>query len=398
MMSLRGIASWLSIVDRKRGAGRTVADDLEGLRSAAQMARLLQQERARTDRTGEGFSLLVLTPAASGSPHSALLSLAALLRRRLRSTDEVGWMDDRRLGALLPATPPHGAHQLADELVTLASHAGHPVICQMYYYPSDPVQFTAETTAEAAPRGDARSEPMLQLFVRPLPVWKRALDLLGAITGLVVLAPLLAVTALAIRATSPGPVFFRQWRSGRGGRPFRMYKFRSMVADAEAKRPLLEHLNEQDGPAFKIQADPRVTRLGRFLRRTNIDELPQLWNVLRGEMSLVGPRPLPCNETAGCDSWQLQRLDVTPGLTCIWQVEGHCRVAFAEWMRMDLRYIRARSLRQDLALLLGTVAAVLRSARSARNSVRQVPTPRLASPGAGFLPAGGQEVATCKST
>src|SRR5262249_30144394 len=135
--------------------------------------------------------------------------------------------------------------------------------------------------------------------------------------------------------------------------------FRTMFANAEARKHELLALNEQDGPAFKMKNDPRVTGIGWFLRSTSIDELPQLWNILRGDMSLVGPRPLPCAETANCADWQRQRLDATPGRTCIWQVHGRSRVSFAEWVRMDVRYIRSRSLWRDLVLLLLTVPAVL---------------------------------------
>jgi lipopolysaccharide/colanic/teichoic acid biosynthesis glycosyltransferase len=184
-------------------------------------------------------------------------------------------------------------------------------------------------------------------------------DVAGASFGLLFLLPLFAVVAIAIRATSRGPVFFRQQRSGLGGKPFFMVKFRTMVVDAEAKKQALMALNEQDGPAFKIRRDPRVTRLGHFLRITSIDELPQLWNVLRGDMSLVGPRPLPCSETDACRGWLRQRLDVTPGLTCIWQVRGRSTVSFAEWVRMDVQYIRSRSLGADMKLLLQTVPAVV---------------------------------------
>jgi lipopolysaccharide/colanic/teichoic acid biosynthesis glycosyltransferase len=197
------------------------------------------------------------------------------------------------------------------------------------------------------------------MFHRVLPLWKRSLDILGAACGLLLLAPLFAVVALAIKLTSPGPVFFRQKRSGLGGRPFFMWKFRSMVVDAETKKKELLALNEQDGPAFKIKRDPRITPLGRFLRATSIDELPQLINVLLGDMSLVGPRPLPCHETARCAGWQRQRLEVTPGLTCIWQIKGRSRVSFADWVRMDIQYIRNTSLLQDLKLLLMTVPALL---------------------------------------
>jgi lipopolysaccharide/colanic/teichoic acid biosynthesis glycosyltransferase len=197
-------------------------------------------------------------------------------------------------------------------------------------------------------------------FLRPLPAWKRGLDILGALAGLAILSPLFAVVAAGIKLTSPGPVVFTQRRSGLGGRPFLIVKFRTMVDGAERRQRELLALNEQDGPAFKIAADPRVTRFGRLLRSTSIDELPQLWNVLRGDMSLVGPRPLPCHESRACLPWQRRRLDVTPGLTCIWQVRGRSRVSFDEWVRMDVEYIKARSLSMDLKLLCLTLPAVLR--------------------------------------
>ena len=141
-----------------------------------------------------------------------------------------------------------------------------------------------------------------------------------------------------------------------------MYKLRSMIADAEAHKPSLWTFNVQDGPAFKMPNDPRVTVVGRFLRRTGIDELPPLWNVLKGDMSLVGPRPLPCEEADACCQWHRQRLDGTPGITCDWQVRGP-RDSFDEWVRMDLRYLRSRSLAHDIKLLLATVRVALRGRR-----------------------------------
>ena len=140
-----------------------------------------------------------------------------------------------------------------------------------------------------------------------------------------------------------------------------MYKFRSMVADAEARKAALMSRNEQDGPAFKIEEDPRVTSIGKLLRATSIDELPQLWNVLRGEMSLVGPRPLPCSEAAECEQWQQRRLDVTPGLTCIWQIQDRRnKIPFADWVRMDLEYIRSMSFWRDMSLIFRTICTVIR--------------------------------------
>ncbi|MGB7157344.1 MAG: sugar transferase, partial [Tepidisphaeraceae bacterium] len=197
------------------------------------------------------------------------------------------------------------------------------------------------------------------LLAHPLPRWKRALDVFAAVAGLIVLAPLLVVIAAAIKLTSKGPAIFNQHRAGLGGRPFRIYKFRTMVVDAERQKQALRAQSEQDGPAFKIKHDPRVTAIGTLLRSTSLDELPQLWNVLLGHMSLVGPRPLPMDESDACNAWHRARLDVTPGITCVWQVRGRSRVTFTEWMRMDLGYIRQRGPWTDLKILVATVPAVL---------------------------------------
>ena len=164
---------------------------------------------------------------------------------------------------------------------------------------------------------------------------------------------------LAIKMTSRGPVFFRQVRAGQYGRPFAMYKLRTMVVNAEDLKSTLLELNERDGPAFKMKNDPRVTKLGYFLRKTGIDEIPQLWNVLKGDMSIVGPRPLPCHEDRDCKHWHRQRLDTKPGLTCIWQISKSRDVSFEEWMRMDLHYARSRTIRHDIALMFKTIGAVI---------------------------------------
>jgi lipopolysaccharide/colanic/teichoic acid biosynthesis glycosyltransferase len=188
---------------------------------------------------------------------------------------------------------------------------------------------------------------------------KRVLDLAGAAIGALLLAPVLLATSLSIKLNTPGPVLYRSRRVGEGGRVFSFLKFRSMVCNAEMLREELLHLNEVDGPVFKISRDPRITRVGALLRRTSLDELPQLWNVLRGDMSLVGPRPPIPEEVCQYQAWQFRRLSVRPGLTCLWQVSGRSLVGFDEWMRMDLEYVERRSLGLDLAILLRTVPAVL---------------------------------------
>ncbi|MDB4890599.1 MAG: hypothetical protein JWL61_2454 [Gemmatimonadetes bacterium] len=190
---------------------------------------------------------------------------------------------------------------------------------------------------------------------------KRAIDFGSALFGVVLLSPLLLMIALTVKLTSPGPVVFSQVRVGLNKRRFKMYKFRTMVLDAESLQASLESRNEVDGPAFKIKNDPRVTRVGAFLRHTSLDELPQLWNVIRGDMALVGPRPLPLRDVSRFEeAWLMRRFSVRPGLTCLWQIGGRNELGFGKWVELDLKYIDRWSLALDLAVLLKTVPAVLR--------------------------------------
>jgi len=188
---------------------------------------------------------------------------------------------------------------------------------------------------------------------------KRVIDVGVGLVGLVVLSPILLLAALAVKLADGGPVFFVQERSGLYGRRFPMLKFRSMVVDAEARKSELTGQNEMSGPVFKMKADPRITRVGAFLRKSSIDELPQIWNVLRGEMSIVGPRPPIPSEVSRYERWQMRRLSMKPGLTCIWQVSGRNKVDFDSWMRLDLEYIDNWSLFLDFKLILLTVPVVL---------------------------------------
>lgn len=190
-------------------------------------------------------------------------------------------------------------------------------------------------------------------------VAKRFLDVALALLGLVLLLPLLPAIIALIKLDSPGPILFRQKRVGQGGRLFTCYKFRSMVPDAESLKAELVKMNEATGPAFKIRNDPRITAIGHFLRRSSLDEVPQLFNVLSGQMSMVGPRPQIPTEVALYEPWHRGRLAVTPGITCLWQISGRSHVGFDEWMRLDLEYVRRRSLALDLRILLGTLPAVI---------------------------------------
>jgi exopolysaccharide biosynthesis polyprenyl glycosylphosphotransferase len=199
-----------------------------------------------------------------------------------------------------------------------------------------------------------------RLRVSAGPWAKRALDVVGALGLLVVLGPLLVAIAVAITLEDRGPVLFRQVRVGKRGRTFQMYKFRSMVVNAEALKAQLMARNEmKDGILFKMRHDPRVTRVGRLIRKTSIDELPQLWNVVRGDMSLVGPRPPVPAEVARYDPAQRRRLAATPGITCLWQVSGRNEIDFPGQVRLDVQYIECQSVALDLRILLRTIPAVL---------------------------------------
>ena len=183
---------------------------------------------------------------------------------------------------------------------------------------------------------------------------KRIIDILGSFCGLILLSPVLLITAIAIKLDSKGPIFFVQDRVGKNDKIFKMYKFRSMIEEAEELKEKLKKKNEMSGPMFKMKEDPRITRVGRFIRKTSIDELPQLFNIIKGEMSLVGPRPNLPKEVAQFNSYQRLKLMTKPGLTCYWQVMGRSSIDFEDWMRLDIKYIEERNTFLDLKLIFKT--------------------------------------------
>lgn len=348
------------------------------LYSPAQMRAVLDRQRARCDRNNHGFSLLVFG-WSSAAPPDAIRALTDALRKRTRATDELGWIDVHRVGAVLETATSAIAWKIADDIMAACPAHLPYLTTEVFSYPSDGSQSRPDRPGRRIPRlfspveapppsrhaggertgeGDRPVQRMERLFARPLPLWKRALDIAGALLGLVLLAPIMVLAAMATKLASRGPAIFKQQRVGLGGECFTMYKLRTMDVDADARKADLLAHSERDGP-FKMVNDPRLTPVGRFLRQSSIDELPQLWNVLKGDMSLVGPRPLPAHEMVACAPWQQQRLDVTPGLTCIWQVSGRSEIPFVQWVRMDLQYIRSRSLLQDVKLLLRTIPAVV---------------------------------------
>jgi lipopolysaccharide/colanic/teichoic acid biosynthesis glycosyltransferase len=351
--------------------------------SLEQMRKALESERLRSDRGNSDFSLLTLTyPSACDAVELAMM--ARIFRRRLRLTDQAGLLAPRRIGIVLPLTSSEGAWTLADDIVHLIPSEAREPECDVYTYsgrigPEDdeirgsglePGKTNAfkppgtRTNGVASGLGAMQAHPsaksMQPLFVQPLPAWKRALDVIGAAIALGLTSPIILLVAVAIKLSSRGPVFYLQERDGHMGMKFWICKFRTMVVNADELKSQLRSLSEQDGPAFKLKNDPRVTVVGRLLRRTCLDELPQLFNVLKGDMTLVGPRPMCSREARHCTPWQRRRLDVTPGITCTWQVEGGTKTTFAEWMRMDLRYAGSRSMWSDLRLLAMTIPSIIR--------------------------------------
>lgn len=348
-MALRGmLQSGLTLWDRSKGKAQTV------LWTSEQFGRLILREISRVDRIGGQCAVVTFDLRNMREGRSRIgTQLADVLAARIRMTDDLGHLGDGVLAVLLSHTSAEGARELVEDVYrSIEGRVPLPEYV-IHTYPSE--------SDRKCFRGSRQVpvQPLEALLVQPLPRWKRALDMAGAGLGLALTLPIMLGAIVAIRCSSSGPAFYTQRRAGLGGRPFTIYKLRTMVVGAESQQATLKGHSEQDGPAFKLRSDPRVTPLGRLLRTTSIDELPQLWNVLRGDMSLVGPRPMDCREVAHCEAWHRRRHLVTPGLTCIWQVKGRSRVSFANWMRMDIAYAGTVGFLQDLRLLLETIPAVL---------------------------------------
>ncbi|MCG8450766.1 MAG: sugar transferase [Pirellulales bacterium] len=325
-------------------------------------------ERMRVDRNGSLLSLLLIRLPEKQASEPGVEFLARVLEGRLRITDTPGLLADGRVAVLLPDTPADGAWKLATDISEVYPPGPGRPECEVLVYPTkqpeEPFTDRAEeevagTRARDHAQQNGESPESDFFFVKQFPVWKRGLDIGGALLGLLASLPVLMVAGVAIKLTSRGPAFFTQQREGLGGRQFKIWKLRTMCVDAEQQKHQLQAHSHQDGPAFKMRVDPRTTSVGRFLRWSSIDELPQFWNVLKGDMSLVGPRPLPTAESMACENWQRRRLSVKPGMTCTWQVSERGNVRFDDWVRMDLRYADGYSLWEDVRLLLVTLPSLL---------------------------------------
>jgi exopolysaccharide biosynthesis polyprenyl glycosylphosphotransferase len=273
----------------------------------------------------------------------------------------VEFLRDNVVDEVVIALPMGSAYRQAQRIIATCEEQGILVRFLSDLFPLKHARATVETFED---------EPVVTIWSGTMEGWplllKRALDVLLSSSLLLLLSPLLLAIAVAVKATSRGPVFFTQQRIGLHKRRFPVHKFRTMVVDAETRLAEVAHLNEVSGPVFKIRRDPRLTPLGRFLRQTSFDELPQLWDVLAGHMSLVGPRPLPVRDYEGfAHDWHRRRFSVRPGMTCLWQVNGRSFLPFERWMELDMQYIDQWSLWLDLKILLQTIPAVLRGSGAA---------------------------------
>jgi exopolysaccharide biosynthesis polyprenyl glycosylphosphotransferase len=334
-----------------------------GLSTIALLVVKMGQRRWALRHKRQSLSLLV-QPTAGRLPADDPTQLARLRDTHVEVLASADPADLRRQlqkgGVDEVFLPPHLPPEQVRALVSTCELVGIPV-----FVPIDEVDLSL-----VPPRAQVVGRLLYLTYHphardRPALVVKSVIDRLGAAALLLLLLPLLVAVAVLVKMSSPGPALFVQRRGGLRGRPFRMYKFRTMVDGAEAQRAALLAANEMEGPVFKLRNDPRLVPMGRLLRKTSIDELPQLLNVLLGDMSLVGPRPLPVSETEELTGAHRRRLSMKPGITGLWQVSGRSDVSFQDWMRLDLQYVDSWSVSLDLAILLRTIPAVF-SARGAR--------------------------------
>ena len=349
-----------------------------GIKSAASFQATIAKERARVDRNSHVFSLVAFEVGTPNSCLDSINNFVSQLKKQIRITDEIGWLDNATIGVLLfnslndearifiekikgnspfnivckcsISTYPEG---MVEHPHIEGVHKGLENLCHHSLYVSTSLQDHHSTT-------DERIGLSLQpVFFDKVSIWKRLLDIIVSSIALIALSPLMLILAIAVKLNSKGPVFFKQQRAGLGGAPFTFLKFRTMDFDSDEKKSDLLQFNERTGPVFKMKNDPRVTRLGKFLRKWSLDELPQFINVFLGDMSLVGPRPPTMDEVEKYDNWHNYRLEIKPGITCIWQVYARHEKSFEDWVRLDIKYRQKQSLLFDLKLLALTIPAVL---------------------------------------
>lgn len=317
------------------------------------------RERMRIYRNNSVLTVVLFDPETTASPSSSEV-LEQAIRPHLAEIDSVGIANDGRIGVLFPDFTADTAAEIAKRVCATCEEKRLTVEFEIIQFPDESMtSLLRESNGEGASGMVTESTTAATFFAVPTPIWKRSIDILFSALGLVAAAPILLTAAVLIKLSSRGTVLFTQTRTGQSGRKFTIQKLRTMQMGADKVVDELRHMSDRDGPAFKLDNDPRVLPVGKFLRKLSIDELPQLWNVLIGDMSLVGPRPLPVDESDELTLWQRERLDAKPGVTGSWQVSGRNHISFEQWMQMDIEYVRDISIWRDLQILLMTVPAVL---------------------------------------
>jgi len=367
--------------------------------SEKEFREILDRERDRVDRYDGVFSVVsffVRKDKKSIDDSQDIINV--LTNRKLRKADDIGWSSCSHISALLHNTGADGAGKYVKEIDELLGNREKKIENVIYTYsgnfksnngdkrptngfrlngtPGDSQKDLRETLfvgkveeeaagldrydlSEATGGYGLNNSRIKNLFIREAPLWKRIVDIVGSVFLIILFSPIMIAVVVAIKLTSKGPAIFKQQRAGLGGTSFTCYKFRSMVIGAEEKKNGLMKHNLRTGPVFKMENDPRVTRLGRIIRKLSLDETPQFFNVLKGDMSLVGPRPPTLDEVPKYMGWHNRRLDIKPGITCIWQVYSRHNKCFEGWVRQDIEYVRNQSFLLDLKILLLTLPAVI---------------------------------------
>lgn len=329
----------------------------------------VRREQLRAIRSKSKISLVIVSMDRQGTAGpEELYDLSKVVQHLVRETDLLGWYAENAIAILLPDTDEDGAQECVQRIQ--AQEFPHPLSLEILAYPRLPA-FLARESKRSASLSSAPIDSEPPLASRTQVALKRLQDIVGSLTGILLLSPVMLLAGIAVKATSKGPIIFKQVRLGKDGKPFVFLKFRSMYANADqnvhrdhVKTLIAGAGNEQQEAEkkawFKMDADPRITPVGRFLRKTSIDELPQLFNVLRGDMSLVGPRPPIPYEVEAYSPWHLRRiLEVKPGVTGLWQVEGRGAISFDDMVRLDLQYARHWTVLMDIEILIKTVKVVL---------------------------------------
>jgi lipopolysaccharide/colanic/teichoic acid biosynthesis glycosyltransferase len=369
-----------------------------GIHPMGRFRDLIERERSRADRTGICFSLVVFhLKGRKRDTFQTLYHLTTLLLSRVRTSDEVGWFDRTSLAVIMIGSGEAGAANFGQSVIaSLPEGVAVPTV-SVYLYPNNreggeqtvsrkenvteagSAAATQPIPAQAAESAALPEDPaMPSVFVRQLPLWKDILDVILSLVALILLSPLFLLIAVYIKIADPGPVFFRQNRIGFRGKKFECWKFRTMKVDNDAaahEEYLKSLIQGGDQAMIKLDArkDPRIIPLGWILRQSGMDELPQLVNVLRGDMSLVGPRPCLPYEAKEYDQWHAERFDTAPGLTGLWQVSGKNRTTFKEMMRFDVRYSRRMSFWMELQILFKTFPAIAQQIRDHRAKASKKP-------------------------